>query len=499
MARRLSGRLSFVVIAPAIVVLLGLSTALAIGAFGVRDLVSESDNAAALRAQLLVETLVERLRATPEEARRVVLERATRRSGTEMLLVRQDGSIIVDATLAPPRQSQIEALLIAGAGEAVTLLGRTRYYAHPLPAPLAHLSLISFVSAPEAPVTTRSLITSLATLTTILIGVSALVGFALARDVRADVTYMRRRIAEMAREGAAPSGKVIPVRAIDEVGLLTNAFNVVVDRFEAAERAYGQDLDGALAYDKDRSAFVAALSHELRTPLNAILGFTDILLSEVDGPLSPDAQENLTQVRSSGEHLAALIDDILDLSALESGELRLNRQEADVYAIAGDVVRELQPAAAKKGLELLLLGDTALGKVDARRVRQILTNIVGNAVKFTSGGKVVVSIDPQSDYVGILVSDTGPGIPKSEQASIFEEHRQSGELSAQRVGTGLGLAITRRLVQMHGGSIGVQSELGVGSSFAVLLPRQPPEPQDMPAEIPPLLTASSRFNLSGAG
>ncbi|MDX2051354.1 MAG: HAMP domain-containing sensor histidine kinase [Polyangiaceae bacterium] len=490
-------RLSFVVIAPAIVVLLGLCTALAIGALGVRDLVAQSDNAAALRAQLLVETLVERLRATPEEDRRVFLERATRRSGTDMLLVRQDGAIVVDAALSAPSRSQIESLLIAGAGQTATKLGRTRYYAHPLPQPLTHLSLIAFVPAPETPVTTRSLITSLATLTAILVGVSALVGFTFARDVRADVTYMRARIAEMAREGAAPSGKVIPVRAIDEVGLLTNAFNIVVDRFEAAERAYGQDLDGALAYDKDRSAFVAALSHELRTPLNAILGFTDILLSEVDGPLSLDATENLAQVRSSGEHLAALIDDILDLSALESGELRLSRQDSDVYTIAAEVVKELQAAAAKKGLALVLLGSTATARVDPRRVRQILTNIVGNAVKFTSGGHVVVSVEPRDAYVGLLVTDTGPGIPRSEQESIFEEYRQSGEVSTQRVGTGLGLAITRRLVQMHGGSIGLQSELGVGSSFAVLLPRLPPDAKDMPPEIPPILTASSRHRLPG--
>jgi signal transduction histidine kinase len=487
MTRLFGGRLSFVAVTPAIVVVLGLATVSAIGWLGAKDLAQQSDRASLLRAELLLSTLAERLRATAEDDRPAVVERAARRSGTEMLLVRQDGSIIVDATLQPPGEAQIERLLVAGTGLFSTQLGRVTYWARPLAAPLGHLSLIVFVPSPETPDATRPLITSLAALATILVGVAALVAFALARDVRADVSFVRQRIAEMAQEDAVASGDTIPLRSIDEVGMLTHAFNTLVDRFDAAQRAYDQDLDGALAYDRDRSAFVAAVSHELRTPINAILGFTDILLSEVEGPLSAEAKEDLNQVRSSGRHLAALIDDILDLSALESGQLRLNPQLVDVFAVAGDVIRELQPEAARKQLPLRLCGSAAMARVDARRVRQVLTNIIGNAVKFTARGEVTVEVTPREGHVALLITDTGPGIPRSEQRAIFEEYRQSGELHTQRAGTGLGLAIARRLVGMHGGTIQVESEVGRGSSFAVVLPTEPPptRPSTPPLDLSP--------------
>jgi signal transduction histidine kinase len=267
---------------------------------------------------------------------------------------------------------------------------------------------------------------------------------------------------------------LIPVRTLDQVGQLTASFNLLVERFEAAERAYRADLAGALAYDKDRSAFLSALSHELRTPLNAILGFTDVLLSEVDGPLTEEARDNLTIVRQSGQHLRSLIDDILDLSALESGELRLSRRDVDVYAIAEDVVRELRVTAESKALLMRLSGSQAYAFADPRRVRQVLSNLASNAVKFTSSGSVDVEVNTSGECVKVNVNDTGPGIAMDEHESIFEEYRQSGDLSAQRAGTGLGLAITRRLVEAHGGKISLQSKLGVGSKFAITFPVDPP-------------------------
>jgi signal transduction histidine kinase len=240
-----------------------------------------------------------------------------------------------------------------------------------------------------------------------------------------------------------------------------------------------------MAYDRDRSAFLAALSHELRTPLNAILGFADILLSEVDGPLTPDQRENLTIVRTSGEHLRSLIDDILDLSALESGELRLTLQDVDVFNIADESVREARVTAEAKGLFVLLAGRPAPARADARRVRQILGNVIGNAVKFTSQGGVRVNIDHDDENVTVTVIDSGPGIAPDEQEAIFEEYRQLGDLSAQRAGTGLGLAISRRLVDMHGGRILVQSQLGKGSKFTITLPAMPPHIRPGPRSDPP--------------
>ena len=484
-------KIPFLVIAPAIVLVVGLAAGLALAVSGTARLRTQSDDAAALRSKLLSLTLAERLRSTSEEDRSVVLERAARRSGAELLLVTASGNVIIDATQGQPAKARILELLVAGEGETKTELGRSRFFSAALQAPTEYLNLIVFVAAPATPFATGSLVVWVATLTALLVGVAALVALALARDVHSDVYFVRNRIVEMAREGAEPTGIPIPVRSVDLVGLLTSAFNVLVDRFTAAEHAYRQDLSGALAYDRDRSDFLAALSHELRTPLNAILGFTDVLLSEVDGPLSADAEENLSVVRNSGQHLRALIDDILDLSALESGELRLNCKVIDVLSIGQEVVREARIAAEAKQLNVSVVGNRAMAFADARRVRQIIGNIVGNAVKFTSKGGITLRIDPRDGGVTIAVSDTGPGIAREDHEAIFQEYWQAGDVRRQRVGTGLGLAITRRLVQMHRGFIDLRSQLGVGSTFTIVLPSQPPLIVERPPVMPARQTIDS--------
>lgn len=456
------------------VIALGVAVAVVIGAQGVRDVRRQSDEAAELRARLLAQTLAERLRVASDTDYGFVVERAAQRSGAEFVMMRQDGSAVADAMLAPLPRARLLELSRRGQGEFVTKVGRTRFFVARLGRPKQELFVVAFVDAPEQPYAVRSLVTSVGAFAVILIVVAALVALALTQDVHADVTYVRERILQMAKEGVEASGRLIPVRTIDQVGQLTASFNLLVERFEAAERAYRQDLAGALAYDRDRSAFLSALSHELRTPLNAILGFTDVLLSEVDGPLSDEARENLTVVRQSGQHLRSLIDDILDLSALESGELRLRRKDVDVFAIAEDVVKELRVTAEAKALSMQLSGSTAIAFADPRRVRQVLSNVVGNAIKFTSTGSVNVSIVREGPLVRASVQDTGPGIAIDEHESIFEEYRQSGDLSVQRAGTGLGLAITRRLVEMHGGEIKLESALGVGSLFTITLPVDPP-------------------------
>jgi signal transduction histidine kinase len=373
----------------------------------------------------------------------------------------------VDGSLGAPTATEIVELLVAGSGETTTRQGRTRFYAAPLGRPLQNLSLLVFAPAPELPFATRSLLASVAALTTILVGVAALVAFGIMRNANADIAYVRNRIVEMAREGAGPSGKSVPVRDTDQV----------VERFTAAEHAYQHDLAGALEFDRDRSAFLSALSHELRTPLNAILGFADVLLAEVDGPLSEEARDNLTVLRRSADHLRGLIDDVLDLSALESGELRLDTSPVDVFELAAEVAREARVTAEAKPLEVILSGRSAIAWADARRVRQILGNLVGNAVKFTREGTVEVSVDLDGDYVVASVRDSGPGIPPEQRAAIFEEYWQAPASRQSRTGAGLGLAITRRLVRMHGGAIEVESEMGRGSLFTVRLPIRPQETQ----------------------
>ncbi|HEX3596432.1 MAG TPA: HAMP domain-containing sensor histidine kinase [Polyangiaceae bacterium] len=468
-------RRSLLKLAPTLVVVLGIAVAAIMALLGFLQLRAHADDAVALRAKVLALTLSERLRAADPTDRPAVVDKAARRSSTELLLVEQDGRVVVDGSLGAPSPSEIVELLIAGSGETTTRQGRTRFHATPLAAPLDNLTLLVFAPAPELPFATRSLLASVGALTAMLVGGAALVAFAIARNVNADVAYVRERIVEMAREGAGPSGKSVPVRDTDQVGILTSAFNLLVERFTAAEHAYQHDLTGALEFDRDRSAFLSALSHELRTPLNAILGFADVLLAEVDGPLSDEARDNLTVLRRSADHLRALIDDILDLSALESGELTLDTSALDVFVVAAEVAREARVTAQEKALEVFLSGRPAMAWADPRRVRQILGNLVGNAVKFTREGRVEIHVDLDGDFVVASVSDTGPGIPPEQRAAIFEEYWQAPASRQSRTGAGLGLAITRRLVRMHGGTIGVESEMGQGSRFTVRLPIRPGE------------------------
>ncbi|HVU05012.1 MAG TPA: HAMP domain-containing sensor histidine kinase [Polyangiaceae bacterium] len=468
-------RRSLLTLAPTLVVVLGISVAALVGFLGFFELRSHGEEAVAERSRLLATTLAARLRATSAAYRKAVVEKAAERSGGEILLVDSEGTVAADGSLGPPGRAELVSLLVNLDGETETRLGRAHYHATPLGAPLSNLSVVVFVPAPELPFASQSLLRAVAALTTILVSAAAFVAYAFARDVHMDVAYVRERIALMAREGTSPSGILVPVRDTDQVGILTSAFNRLVERFAAAEAAYRQDLAGALAFDRDRSAFLAALSHELRTPLNAILGFADVLLAEVDGPLGDDARENLTVLRQSADHLRGLIDDILDLSALESGELRLDLGAVDVFGIAAEVAREARVTAEEKDLTVKLVGSPATAWADARRVRQILQNLVSNAVKFTSVGGVSLSVELRGDSVAVSVSDTGPGIPAEQQAAIFEEYWQAPASARTRVGAGLGLAITRRLVRMHGGTIELESAPGAGARFTVLFPIQAPE------------------------
>jgi signal transduction histidine kinase len=460
----------FASLVPATVVVFGLLAALAIAAIGVSQLMRQNDRRAALLSELLSSTLAERLVSVPLNAREFVIERASIRSGAEIVLVDSKGHVLIDGSVSPPPEAGINQLLVVREGETQTSLGRARFAVSRLPAPLSDLSVISFVLAPKQPATIETMVSSVAAYSAILIGIAALVAFALSRDVHADVVYLSRRIRNMARAESDPAGATVPVRTIDDVGTMTQAFNELVQRFTEAESTYREDLRLALSIERDKSAFLAALSHELKTPLNVILGFTDVLLTEVEGPLTEDQHECLTTVRGSGQHLKALIKDILDLSALESGEMTLARDLTNVYVIASTVVAELKVAAREKNIELRLNGETAVAWADPLRVRQIVSNLVSNAVKFTQHGYVEITIARREQEAAIIVTDTGPGIAIRDQKAIFDDFSQVGDVKARGAGTGLGLAITRRLVRMHGGNIALSSELGKGATFTVVLP-----------------------------
>lgn len=458
-------------LAPAIVLCAGVAMAIALVVAGVGELRRTSDAEARHRAETLALVLATRLRSVALEDRAELLARAARGASTELLLVTQAGDVVVDETFGTPGPAEIVRMLVEGGGETRGTSGRSVFFAKTLGAPLEHLSVVTLVAAPEVPAGAFELGRAVAGLTIVLLGIAAAVSLGFVRGARDDVAYVGRRVRAMARPDADPSGARVPIRTLDQVGALTAAFNVLVDRFDAAERSYRADLTQAAAIDAELSEFLAGLSHELRTPLNAILGFSHVLESEVDGPLPAEAKEYLAIVRTSGEHLRQLVDDVLDLSALEGGQLVLSLRDADVRPILDEVVAEAGPAAAAKGLDLALEGDDhALAHVDKRRFRQIATNLVQNAIKFTSRGGVRVVLRGGDDGVEMRVVDTGPGIPEAERGAIFEEYRQVGPERHRRAGVGLGLAIVRRLVALHRGAIQLESELGRGSTFVVRLP-----------------------------
>jgi signal transduction histidine kinase len=342
---------------------------------------------------------------------------------------------------------------------------------HPLLPPYQLQRLVVFVRAPAAPEGGPAFVTALVALTTLLVGVAATVAYAVARDANEEVVYLTERVKGMVRARTEPTGEPVPVRTLDEVGVLAGSFNALVGRFAAAERSYHDDLARASAADRERAAFLAAVSHELRSPLNAILGFADILVTEVDGPLTASGREEVEQIRGSGAHLLELINDILEFSALEGGQLKLTRSRVDVLQVAGDVVREALGVLGGKPVRVHVEGEGAVfAHADARRVRQVIQNLVGNAIKFTQSGEVAITVQRDGSRVLVRVRDTGPGISPAERAMIFDEYKQAGEESVRRRGTGLGLAIARRIVLMHGGIITVESELGKGSTFTVTLP-----------------------------
>jgi signal transduction histidine kinase len=230
------------------------------------------------------------------------------------------------------------------------------------------------------------------------------------------------------------------------------------------------------AANRHKSEFLANMSHELRTPLNAIIGFSEVLQERLFGELNDKQAEYTSDILTSGQHLLSLINEILDLSKVEAGRMELELAPFDLPLAIDNARTFVRERAVKHGITLDVDVDERLGEYvgDERKIKQILLNLLSNAVKFTpEGGRISIIANKTDNGAEISVSDTGIGIPPAEQPTIFEEFRQvGGDYAHKKEGTGLGLTLAKKFVELHGGKIWVESELGKGSNFTFTLPER---------------------------
>jgi PAS domain S-box-containing protein len=247
----------------------------------------------------------------------------------------------------------------------------------------------------------------------------------------------------------------------EDITELKEARDALVHAKEEAERS-----------NRFKDQFLSTMSHELRTPLNAVVGFSDLLTEEQYGPLNDRQKRYVNHIRAGGKHLLRLINDILDLSKIEAGRLQLAIESVTVNVSLAEAMDTLRPLADRKSHTLSSDAPPKLiARADATRFRQILINLLGNAIKFTpEGGKIEVAARQIGNCVRIEVRDSGPGIPEDEQKRIFDAFYRLGQSDKGTEGTGLGLAITRRLVELQGGELGIESRSGAGSCFYFTLP-----------------------------
>jgi signal transduction histidine kinase len=291
-----------------------------------------------------------------------------------------------------------------------------------------------------------------------------LLGFAISQSLIVPVKQINQRLGEIA---AGDFSRNVDIANRDELGSL--AANV--NRMNGELRRVYEQLE---AVNLHKSQFLANMSHELRTPLNAIIGFSEVLHERMFGELNAKQAEYVQDIYTSGRHLLALINDILDLAKIDSGHVELERSRFDLRLAIDNAVTLVRERAQRHGIALEVDAADGLGEIhaDERKVKQILLNLLSNALKFTpDGGRVAVAAKRADGAAEISVADTGIGIAAADQELIFEEFRQAQTKPGQaREGTGLGLALTRKFVEMHGGRISVESEPGKGATFTFTLP-----------------------------
>jgi len=314
-----------------------------------------------------------------------------------------------------------------------------------------------------------------------------------------DVTeFIRLKHQELAQEKVAEELRTHAGQMEAEIYQRAAEVQEANRRLEATNQELLSAKEEAERGSRFKDQFLSTMSHELRTPLNAVLGFSDLLADEAYGPLNDRQRRYVEHIHTGGKHLLTLISDILDLSKIEAGRMELTNESLRVEAIFGEVLSVMRPLADKKSQSLSKNSQPGLVvRADSVRIKQVLMNLLGNAIKFTpKGGNIEVRAHLAGGRVRVEVRDDGPGIPPAEQQRIFEAFYRLHESGKKTEGTGLGLAITHRLVELHGGQLTLDSEVGRGSCFYFSLPvavaiqaalPHPPPPAGIRVRLPRVL------------
>jgi signal transduction histidine kinase len=271
------------------------------------------------------------------------------------------------------------------------------------------------------------------------------------------------------------SVRILPVQSAD--GTVTGAAALIQDVTErvAHEQELRSAMEEAQGANKVKSEFLAAMSHELRTPIGAMSAYADLLADGIFGEVSPEQREPLVRIKSVGQHLLGIVEQILTFARIEAGRETVRAEDVDAVRVCREAIVAVEPLVAKKQLALstLFASEEIPMRTDAVKLRQILINLLGNAVKFTQRGAIGIEVTtPTSDDISFAIRDTGPGIAPSDLARIFDPFIQaSASHNRSHGGTGLGLSVSRELTRLLGGDLVVSSELGAGSIFTVTLPR----------------------------
>ena len=334
----------------------------------------------------------------------------------------------------------------------------------------------------------QSAILRTALLLVVFLGAAVVTSILLARNLARPIESIQLAAANI---GAGALDQRIAISSRDELGALADEFNRMASRLRESYAGLEQqveertrELTSALARldEKSReleaashhkSEFLANMSHELRTPLNAISGFSQVLRKRLYGEINDKQAEYLDEILASSRDLLSLIDDVLDLSKVEAGQIELDVAPFSLSSALERVIVVVGEQAARGDVRVSLASEPGIDTItgDERRIKQVILNLLWNAIKFTpAGGAVDVSTARRDGQVRVSVTDTGPGIAAEDQGRIFEEFQQAAAGKEQREGTGLGLALSKRLVELHGGRIWVESELGKGSTFVFTLP-----------------------------